>query len=71
MAEVNGHNFGEGEVVRLRVNEHMMLSVATEGKQEVHSYPLTKVDGLYFAIAMAYRGHELEIIEKVGKNTDF
>jgi hypothetical protein len=65
LAEVTGFNFGEGDIVRLRVNEHMVLSVATEGKPEVHSYPLSKTEGLYFAIAIAYRGHELEIVDKM------
>jgi len=63
---VTGFNFGEGDIVRLRVNEYMVLSIATEGKPEVHSYPLTKTEGLYyFAIAIAYRGHELEIVDKI------
>uniref|UniRef100_A0A6B2LD76 Potassium channel tetramerisation-type BTB domain-containing protein n=1 Tax=Arcella intermedia TaxID=1963864 RepID=A0A6B2LD76_9EUKA len=64
LAEVVGYNFGEGEIIKLRVNEHMALSIATDGKPEVHSYPLSRVDGLYFALAMAYRGHELEITDK-------
>jgi hypothetical protein len=43
----------------------MVLSISTEGKPEVHSYPLSKTEGLYFAIAIAYRGHELEIVDKI------